>query len=312
MQTLKTSEAAALLNVSPNTLRAWERRFGFPRPERSPGRHRLYPMAEIAALRAALEGGRPISSAVSVASDETAANELGLFTALTSFRCDRADAAMEGALAIRTLERALEETLLPALDHIRNRKGPRSACWAFASAWANSWLERTGRIVVRETSSARVLIGDAADAHLDASAPYMHALALCCRCAGATVLITPVRAVDRLHELVAAFVPTVVVIAGGWASDHEVATWAYALHATAEDLPFLLYLRGFDHSVAGARRQILPAKPGAACRVIMEGTPDHPLGPRSSSSTSLRSGGSSSSASTTARAVLRPDRTTIS
>ena len=30
MRYLKTSEAAALLNVSPNTLRAWERRFGFP------------------------------------------------------------------------------------------------------------------------------------------------------------------------------------------------------------------------------------------------------------------------------------------
>ncbi|MBV9000834.1 MAG: MerR family DNA-binding transcriptional regulator, partial [Solirubrobacterales bacterium] len=35
MRYLKTSEAAALLNVSPNTLRAWERRFGFPKPQRS-------------------------------------------------------------------------------------------------------------------------------------------------------------------------------------------------------------------------------------------------------------------------------------
>jgi putative nucleotidyltransferase with HDIG domain len=34
MRTLKTSEAATLLNVSPNTLRAWERRFGYPKPQR--------------------------------------------------------------------------------------------------------------------------------------------------------------------------------------------------------------------------------------------------------------------------------------
>ena len=51
MRFLKTSEAAALLNVSPNTLRAWERRFGYPKPQRSPGRHRLYTYGEIASLR---------------------------------------------------------------------------------------------------------------------------------------------------------------------------------------------------------------------------------------------------------------------
>ena len=65
VRTLKTSEAAALLNVSPNTLRAWERRFGYPRPQRSPGQHRLYTHGEVAALRDALQDGLSISSAVS-------------------------------------------------------------------------------------------------------------------------------------------------------------------------------------------------------------------------------------------------------
>src|SRR3954469_25611611 len=69
MRTMKTSEAAFLLNVSPNTLRAWERRFGFPRPRRSPGRQRLYSQAEITALGDALGEGLSISSAVSVARD---------------------------------------------------------------------------------------------------------------------------------------------------------------------------------------------------------------------------------------------------
>ena len=63
MRYLKTSEAATLLNVSPNTLRAWERRFGFPKPQRSPGRHRLYTHGEVAALRDALQEGLSISSA---------------------------------------------------------------------------------------------------------------------------------------------------------------------------------------------------------------------------------------------------------
>ena len=57
MRYLKTTEAATLLNVSPNTLRAWERRFGFPRPRRSPGGHRSYAHGEVAALREALQGG---------------------------------------------------------------------------------------------------------------------------------------------------------------------------------------------------------------------------------------------------------------
>ncbi|MDQ3722001.1 MAG: MerR family DNA-binding transcriptional regulator [Actinomycetota bacterium] len=65
MRALKTSEAAALLNVSSNTLRAWERRFGYPEPQRSAGGHRLYAHGEVAALRDALRQGLSISSAVS-------------------------------------------------------------------------------------------------------------------------------------------------------------------------------------------------------------------------------------------------------
>ncbi|MGO9907216.1 MAG: MerR family DNA-binding transcriptional regulator [Solirubrobacteraceae bacterium] len=57
MRYLKTTEAAALLDVGPSTLRAWERRFGFPNPQRSASGHRAYPHGEIAALRAALEQG---------------------------------------------------------------------------------------------------------------------------------------------------------------------------------------------------------------------------------------------------------------
>jgi len=49
VRTLKTSEAAAVLNVSPNTLRAWERRFGYPKPQRTARKHRLYTHGEVAA-----------------------------------------------------------------------------------------------------------------------------------------------------------------------------------------------------------------------------------------------------------------------
>ena len=65
MRTLKTSEAAELLHVSPNTLRAWEQRFVYPKPQLPPGDHRLYPHGEVLALRDALQQGLSIASAVS-------------------------------------------------------------------------------------------------------------------------------------------------------------------------------------------------------------------------------------------------------
>ena len=130
MRTLKTSEAAELLNVSPNTLRAWERRFGFPRPHRSPGKQRLYSWAQIDALSDALAEGLSISSAVSAARDAHGADVRTLLNALASFRGDRADQAMESALALRSVESTLQDMLLPALEGVRVRRGVNSAPWA--------------------------------------------------------------------------------------------------------------------------------------------------------------------------------------
>src|ERR1700689_957780 len=103
MRYLKTSEAASLLNVSPNTLRAWERRFGFPKPQRSPGRHRLYMFGEVAALRDALQEGLSISSAVSRAREGLASDSSALIGALVSYESERADVAIEAALALRSV-----------------------------------------------------------------------------------------------------------------------------------------------------------------------------------------------------------------
>jgi DNA-binding transcriptional MerR regulator len=49
MRHLRTSEAVAVLNVSSNTLGAWERCYGFPHPERSRGKHRLFRYGEVVA-----------------------------------------------------------------------------------------------------------------------------------------------------------------------------------------------------------------------------------------------------------------------
>src|SRR3954447_8127109 len=136
MRTLKTAEAASLLNVSPNTLRAWERRFGYPRPQRSAGRHRLYPFAEIDALRQSLCEGLSVSSAVSVAKESLTTDVGALVAILVAFKREAADHAMEAALALSPLDRAVEDLLLPAVEEVARRKGLASAGWAFSSGWA--------------------------------------------------------------------------------------------------------------------------------------------------------------------------------
>ena len=123
VRTLKTSEAAAALNVSPNTLRAWERRFAYPKPQRTAGSTGCTRDGDIFALRDALQQGLSISSAVSRAREALSEDTTVLVGALAAFDVERADAAMEAALALRSVERAIEEVLLPSLR--RGRRPPR-------------------------------------------------------------------------------------------------------------------------------------------------------------------------------------------
>jgi DNA-binding transcriptional MerR regulator len=227
VRTLKTSEAAAVLNVSPNTLRAWERRFGYPKPQRTAGKHRLYTHGEVAALRDALQEGLSISSAISRARESLSADTSILVGALQSFELDRADGAMEAALALRSVERSVEEVLLPSVNEIGERHGFDSAPWAFAARWAADWLQRAQRLAPPPMRPAAVLIGDATRDDLDPDALALRALQLFCVRSGARVLVLPVSGVSGLVEVLRAFEPQIVVVAGSAAEDDMVARWAY-------------------------------------------------------------------------------------
>lgn len=268
---LKTSEAAALLNVSPNTLRAWERRFGFPRPQRSPGRHRLYTHGEIAALRDALLDGLSISSAVSRAREGLGADTNALVGALNAFDAGRADAALEGALALRSLDRAVQEVLLTALDEVARRHGTDSVQWAFAARWGNSWLRRAQRLVTPSMRPVQVVLGDATRDELDPDAAYVRALELLATRAGVRVLGLSVRGVSNMTEALAAHPPDAVVVAGGALADDAVARWAYAVRLAAGALPVAVYRRGSQRArVRTTGATILPSVPGEAARRLME------------------------------------------
>ncbi|QEC46629.1 MerR family transcriptional regulator [Baekduia soli] len=265
MRTLKTSEAAAVLNVSPNTLRAWERRFGYPKPQRSPGKHRLYTHGEIAALRDALQEGLSISSAISRARESVSADTHVLVGALAAYELERADAAMEGALALRSVERSVEEVLIPSLEEIADRHGTDSAPWALAARWASEWLQRAQRLSPPATRRPTVLLGDATRDALDPDALALRALELCITRSGVRALTLPVTGLAGLGDVLTSYAPRVVVIAGGDEADDAVARWAYRVRAGAGALPILLFRRrGRDERTRTTGARHLPASPTLA------------------------------------------------
>jgi DNA-binding transcriptional MerR regulator len=67
MRDLLLDEAAAVLCVSPETLRAWEQRFGYPHSVFRAAGQRCYDRSEVIALRDSLEAGLSIASAINTA-----------------------------------------------------------------------------------------------------------------------------------------------------------------------------------------------------------------------------------------------------
>ena len=67
LRTLSLEHAASLLDVEPETVLAWEARYGFPSSSPSEGR---YSQSEVLALRSGLENGLSVASAVARAQEQ--------------------------------------------------------------------------------------------------------------------------------------------------------------------------------------------------------------------------------------------------
>lgn len=65
--TLTINEAATVLNVSADTLRLWEQRYGFPAPARTPDGRDEYDRDQMIGLRDALQNSRSVTHAVAQA-----------------------------------------------------------------------------------------------------------------------------------------------------------------------------------------------------------------------------------------------------
>jgi MerR family transcriptional regulator, light-induced transcriptional regulator len=215
MSGIRTNAAAVMLGVSPNTLRSWERRHGFPSPHRSAGGHRQYALAEIEALRQTLSETHNVSSAIALARErgEGPSSSTRLAAAFAAFDEQRANALLEESLALRSYERTIEEVLLAAVAWHEDERGA-TAEYEFAWRYATGWLSALKRLAPPSSRAEGVLVFDAS-VPCDLDGLHAQALELVLRRAGLRTL-TLSHAVEpaRLGRAVRALDPHAIVLTG--------------------------------------------------------------------------------------------------
>jgi len=124
------SEASKLLGIPVPTIRSWERRYGFPSPARTGGKHRRYTLDEISTLRAVrdeITRGHPAREAVAIVRSGAAAGDrrnefLDRFTESAAvLDPEGVRGALDVATEIVGVERAIIEVALPGMREMGDR-----------------------------------------------------------------------------------------------------------------------------------------------------------------------------------------------
>jgi len=268
---IRTNAAAAMLGVSPNTLRSWERRFGFPSPRRSAGGHRQFELAEVEALRQALEETHNISSAISMARERGSgpATPVRLRSLLGRFDEAGADRLVEESLAVRSLERTVEEILLPGVSALAADGDRSSPEYGFAWRWATGWLAAQMRTAPPAHRSEGVLVFDATRP-LEPDALYAQALELVIRRGGLRTLSLSIDLDPlRIGRALVALTPSVVVLAGRHASLDVLGRLVYAARRSGGDVTVYDF-RGAVPETGGTTVPRLDERPLAARAQLLD------------------------------------------
>lgn len=250
---IRIAAAASILGVSTNTLRSWERRYGFPNPLRSSGGHRRYALQEIHTLRQTLAETRDISAAAALARTRgaKAASPSQLSLAFTSFDHGQADRVLEDSLVVRSLERTVEEVLLPAVADLADPGGPTAEyelAWQYAAGWVSA-LIRQGQ---PSGAGVSVVVFDAS-VPCDLDGLYARALELVLRRAGlGTACLTPGVNRSRLGRALRALGPRAVVITGRRSSLDTIGRLIYTVRSMRAAPVILDYRHGIPEN-AGSR-----------------------------------------------------------
>jgi MerR family transcriptional regulator, light-induced transcriptional regulator len=251
---IRTNAAAELLGVSPNTLRSWERRFGYPQPRRTQGGHRQYDLTQLEALRRALLETHNISSAIEVARQrgEGPSSPSRLLDAIDHFDEGGADRVMEESLSVRSVERSVEEVLLPAVEAAQTREG-REAEYELSCRWATGWLYAARRVVPPPSRPQGVLLFDSS-ARLDYESLQVQGVELALRRAGfQTLLLAFDLPPERVIRAMRALDPTAFVFCGGGATLEVVGRLVYTVRQVGSAAPVFEYRESMpvtgDHAI---------------------------------------------------------------
>jgi len=260
MSGIRTNAAAELLGVSPNTLRSWERRFDYPNPRRTAGGHRQYDLPELEALRRALLETHNISSAIEVARQrgEGPSSSSRLLDAFDQFDETLADRVMEESLAVRSVERTVDEVLLPAIELAEDRVG-REAELELACRWATGWLHAARRVARPASRSHGIVLFDSSR-RLDYESLHVQALELAVRRAGfRSLLLSFDLAPERVARAMRAVEPAAFIFCGGEATLDVLGRLVYTVRQVGSAAPVFEYRESMpvtgEHSIPslGAR-----------------------------------------------------------
>ena len=282
---IRTNAAAELLGVSPNTLRSWERRFGYPEPRRSAGGHRQYELGELEALRRALLETHNISSAIEVARQrgEGPGSAHRLLEAFDRFDDVLADRFLEESLSLRSIERTVEEILLPG--HRAGRGSRRAARPSTSSAAAGRPAGCTRSAGSRRRPPApRACCCSTRARALGGEVLHVQALELALRRGGFRVLLLSVElAQERVTRAMRALDPSALVLCGSGATLDAVGRLVYAVRQTGSQAPLCEYRGSMpvtgSHNVPSLGRHADRRRPPAASARVDAAPQRHARGP---------------------------------
>jgi DNA-binding transcriptional MerR regulator len=277
MNGIRTNAAAVMLGVSPNTLRSWERRYDFPRPHRSPGGHRQYALGEIESLRLALAETHNVSSAISLARErgEGPSSSARLTGAFATFDEERANRLLEESLAIRSIERTVEEVLLAAAC-ASAETAQTTPEYEFGFRFATGWLSALKRISPPPSRREGVLIFDAS-ARLDPDALHAQSLEVLLRRAGLrTLSLSPAIETGRLGRALRALDPSAVVLTGRQVTLDSIGRLVYAVRSVVHEVTVFDY-RGAVPDTGASTVCRLGESPIQACERLLARLDRHEL-----------------------------------
>lgn len=135
MEYLNIGRVAELTGIPPITLRAWERRYGLPKPQRTASGHRLYSMAEVAQLQrvsALMANGSSISRAVARIREEGVINDgnlapmddrwqtfrFRLHHAIEQYDTSAIEQTYNEAISLFPIDLVIDKVMLPLLEQL--------------------------------------------------------------------------------------------------------------------------------------------------------------------------------------------------